>query len=148
MQFLRKWAIRLAWSVALVLGTLIVGGALDARRRHPDLKPWHRLVPHDVHAAEIDDGFTLEQWLRRESDVFGEVAAMENGLEPADRTLVNRFFPGSRTHHSRLGRDWNRTFELEPAELRGGAVLVHGLTDSPYSMRAVAELLAIQAMVH
>jgi alpha-beta hydrolase superfamily lysophospholipase len=130
--------------VALVLGTLVIGGALEARWRHPDLKPWHQLVPHDVHAAELGDGFTLDQWLRREAEVFGQVAAMENGLEAADRTPVNRYFPSSRTHPSRLARDWNRTVELEPSELRGGAVLVHGLTDSPYSMRAVAELLREQ----
>jgi alpha-beta hydrolase superfamily lysophospholipase len=140
-QFLRKWATRLAWSVALVLGTLVVGGALDARRRHPDLKPWHRLVPRDVHAAEIDDRFTLEQWLRREAEVFGQVAAMENELPAAERTPVNRYFTGSRTNAARFERDWNRTFELEPDQLRGGAVLVHGLTDSPYSMRPIAELL-------
>ena len=144
MSFLKRWATRLALAVALVLGTLIIGGALDARRRHPDLKPWHRLVPHDLHAPELDDGFTLERWLRREAEVFGEVAAMEDRLAPVDRTPVNRYFPSSRTHYSRLGRDWNRTFELEPAELRGGAVLVHGLTDSPYSMRAIAELLREQ----
>jgi len=143
-SFLKRWAVRLAVAVALVLGTLIIGGAFDARRRHPDLKPWHRLVPHDIHAAELDDSFTLERWLRREAEVFGEVAVMEDGLDPVDRTPVNRYFPSSRTHYSRLGRDWNRTFELEPAELRGGAVLVHGLTDSPYSMRAIADLLREQ----
>src|SRR4029079_3987538 len=100
-SFLKRWAIRLAVAVALVLGTLIIGGAFDARRRHPDLKPWHRLVPHDVHATELDDGFTLERWLRGEPEVFGEVAAMEDGLDPVDRTPVNRYFPSSRTHYSR-----------------------------------------------
>jgi alpha-beta hydrolase superfamily lysophospholipase len=135
---------RVAWSVALVLGTLIVGGAMDARRRHPDLKPWHRLIPNDMHAAEIDDRFTLDDWLRREAEVFSQVAAMEAALAAAERTPVNRYFIGSRTHATRLGRDWNRTFELEPGELRGGAVLVHGLTDSPYSMRSIAGILRDQ----
>jgi len=143
---MRKWAIRLAWSALLVLGTLVVGGGLDARWRHPDLKPWHRLVPRDVHASEIVDGFTLRDWLRREDEVFQQVAALERAIDGSDRTPVNRYFSGSRTHTSRLGRDWNRSFELEPSELRGGAVLVHGLTDSPYSMRPIAELLRDQGL--
>jgi alpha-beta hydrolase superfamily lysophospholipase len=139
--FLKKWAVRIAWGMILVLGTLVVGGAVDARRRHPDLKAWHRLVPHDVHADEISETFTLQQWMRREVEVFDEVATLERGMTGDNRTPVNRYFAGSRTHPSRLGQNWNRTFELEPTTLRGGTVLVHGLTDSPYSMRAVAELL-------
>ena len=33
---------------------------------------------------------------------------------------------------------------MRPPEIRGGALLLHGLTDSPYSLRHVAELLAQQ----
>ena len=144
MQFVKRWAIRLAWAVALVVATLIIGGALDARRRHPDLKPWHQLIPRDVHASEIGDDFTLADWLRREGEVFAEVDRLETNLPEADRTPVNRYYPASRTNPSRLARNWNRTFELEPDDPRGAAVLVHGLTDSPYSMRAVAEVLREQ----
>ncbi len=36
---------------------------------------------------------------------------------------------------------WNRTQILAAAAPRGGALLIHGLTDSPYSMRAIAERL-------
>ena len=40
------------------------------------------------------------------------------------------------------GTDWNRTFEIVPdGEIAGGALLIHGLTDSPYSMRGVGETL-------
>ncbi len=123
------------------MATLVVGGAVEARWQHPDLKPWHRITPQDVHADEIADGFGLAQWLQREAEVFAAVDAVEAQLAPEERTPVNRYFTASRTNPSRMGRNWNRTFELEPADLRGGAVLVHGLTDSPYSMRAVAELL-------
>ena len=41
-----------------------------------------------------------------------------------------------------MGSDGNRTYELLPAgEVVGGSLLIHGLTDSPYSMRAVGETL-------
>lgn len=144
MKLVKRWAIRLVWAVLLVLGTLIVGGALDARRRHPPLDPWHKLIPNDLHAGEMGDDFTFAEWLSREAEVFAEVARLEDELAETARTPVNRYYRGSRTNPSRLAKDWNRTFELEPETLRGGAVLLHGLTDSPYSMRAVADLLRDQ----
>jgi alpha-beta hydrolase superfamily lysophospholipase len=140
-QFVKTWATRLAFAILLILATLVIGGAVDARRRHPDLKPWHHLVPDDVDAGELTEDFTFERWLQREDEVFAEVEELERHVAADDQTPVNRYFASSATHHSRFGRNWNRTFELVPAEIRGGAVLVHGLTDSPYSMRAVAELL-------
>jgi alpha-beta hydrolase superfamily lysophospholipase len=143
-QTVKLWATRLVWAVVLVVATVIVGGALDARRRHPDLKPWHKLIPDDVDAGEMGEDFTFARWLQREDEVFAEVERMKAELPEADRTPVNRYYPESRTHPSRLAKDWNRTFEVVPDELRGGAVLVHGLTDSPYSMRTVAELLREQ----
>ena len=53
MRTVKRWAIRLVWAVLLVLATLVIGGAVDARRRHPDLKPWHELIPDDVDAGEL-----------------------------------------------------------------------------------------------
>jgi hypothetical protein len=56
-------------------------------------------------------------------------------LRPAaDRELAS--------HPSSAGRDWNRSFETKQATIRGGALLIHGLTDSPYSMRAIADVLS------
>ncbi|HVH55556.1 MAG TPA: hypothetical protein VM791_04845, partial [Vicinamibacterales bacterium] len=51
--FLRRWIIRLAWSAALVFVTIVIGGALDARRRLPDLQPWHRIIPRDLRVADV-----------------------------------------------------------------------------------------------
>jgi pimeloyl-ACP methyl ester carboxylesterase len=55
----------------------------------------------------------------------------------------SRFDPASPTHPSRFDRDWNLTWERRPAgPVRGEALLLHGLSDAPYSLRAVGELLA------
>ena len=54
---------------------------------------------------------------------------------------MNRYHPGSLSHPSSAGRDWNRSFETTPPTILGGALLIHGLTDSPYSMRNMAEVL-------
>ena len=141
MGWLWRLARRAALAAVLVLLTLIVGGALDARWRLPDLKAWHRVRLDDVRASTLNDTFTVPQYLAREEQLFAQVRAFESTIEAADRTPVNRYHPGSLSHPSSAGRDWNRSFETEPAVIRGGALLVHGLTDSPYSMRAVADVL-------
>jgi alpha-beta hydrolase superfamily lysophospholipase len=128
----------------LIATTLVVGGALDARRRHPDLKPWHQMVPNDLTASEMDDTFDFSRLLLRENEAFATVDAVEAAVAPEDRTPVNRFAAGSRAHYSHAEQNWNRTFELRPDAVIGGALLVHGLTDSPYSMKALAATLGQQ----
>ena len=140
---LRVWLVRLALVAVTIVVTMIVGGGFDARRRHPELKPWHRLVPaSEPTAAELTDTATLADYLRREAAVFDQVhREVELPLAEIDRTTANRFNAQGMSSPSRLPRDYNRTFELVPSTVRGGALLVHGLTDSPYSMRALAERL-------
>jgi hypothetical protein len=123
---------------------VVVGAAVSARSRIPDLKPWHRLVPSaEVHAADVGPAFTLDEYLAREQRVFDEVRTrIEDPLAPEERLSANRYDRGGRASPLRLGRDWNRTFEMATAAPAPCAVLlIHGLTDSPYSMRAIAERL-------
>ncbi len=141
MDTLWRWVRRAGFAAVLVLITVIVGGAFDARWRLPDLEAWHRISFDDLGASSIDDDSTFPQYRAHEEQLFAEVRAFESTIDPADRTPVNRYYDGSRSHPSKAGRDWNRSFETEPAVVRGGALLVHGLTDSPYSMRTVAEVL-------
>ena len=144
MKFIKRWTIRAIAAALLIVGTLVIGGALDARRRHPDLKPWHLMVPNDLTASEMSDTFEFSRLLARENEAFATVDAVEAAVAPEDRTPVNRFVVGSRAHYSQAGQNWNRTFELQPDVMSGGALLIHGLTDSPYSMKAVAETLRQQ----
>ncbi|HYB54236.1 MAG TPA: alpha/beta fold hydrolase [Thermoanaerobaculia bacterium] len=140
--FFARWTKRLLITAAVVLATIVLVRAFDARRP-PFLKPWHRYVPpSEVRAADMTENFTLEDYLRREDQVFREVKEnVEDRLAPEDRTAANRYFPDSAASPRRFPRDWNRTFELAPAEIKGGALLLHGMTDSPYSMRRLGEVL-------
>jgi alpha-beta hydrolase superfamily lysophospholipase len=140
---LTRWLVRGVWAAALVFATLVIGGAMDARRRLPDLEPWHRYVPADATASDLPDTTTLADYLRREDVIFQDVrtrierTSAGTGVPPA-----NRYDTRSRSSPPRLGSDWNRTHEIVPeGEILGGALLVHGLSDSPYSMRAVADTL-------
>src|SRR4029078_5716351 len=74
MRFSFRWLFRLAVLVAIVAATIVVGAAVSARSRIPDLKPWHRLVPSaEVHASDVRATFTLADYLAREQKVFDEV---------------------------------------------------------------------------
>jgi len=140
----RVWAVRLAATVVLVIVMLPIGGAVNAIRALPDLQPWHRLQTRlEPKAAEITPSFTLDQYLAREDAVFREArAAVDDVVSKGANALVpNRYVEGSRSHPDRLPFSGNRTQVLAAAAPRGGVLLVHGLTDGPYSMRALAERL-------
>jgi alpha-beta hydrolase superfamily lysophospholipase len=142
-QRLMRWSVWLVMALLLITATVIVGAAVDARYRLPDLQPWHRLIPRaEIRARDIDERFTLADYLKREDAIFAEVRSrVEDALPPEQARMANRYSRASRSSPTRLERDYNRTFELEPRELRGGALLIHGLTDAPYSMRAIAQQL-------
>ena len=140
---MKRWIVGILSAAALIVMTVIVGGAVSARHRLPDLEPWHRFVPPDVTAAELASA-TFADYLRREDDVFRAVRdRIESAATTSSTPAFNRYDPGSRSSPSRLGSDQgNRTFELVPAgEPVAGALLIHGLTDAPYSMRAVGDVL-------
>ena len=144
----RTWMVRLILAALLAVVTLIAGGGVQAVLNVPDLQPWHRLVPEaEVRAADLDDSFTLQQYLAREAAVFDQVR--DQVESPVSRSgsqaEANRYQSASISSPRRASRDWNRTFELTPTgALRGGALLIHGLTDSPYSMRSIATTLQAQ----
>jgi alpha-beta hydrolase superfamily lysophospholipase len=138
---IRRWMVRLAAGAALVFATIVIGGALDARRRLPDLEPWHRFAPQDARAGDFTPQSTLADYLAIEGRVFQAVHdEIELKLDHASRVPANRYNPDGIAYPGRLGTDWNRTQELKPAGgALGGALLVHGLTDAPYSLRTTAE---------
>src|SRR5688500_3834799 len=140
---LRRWTVRLAWSVFLVFATLVVGGALDARRRLADLQPWHRVVPRDFRASDLTPKSTLADYLAIEDGAFRTVEEeVEQKLAPEWRIQANRYNPDAHSSPRRMGTNWNRTQVLTPSgEPIAGALMVHGLTDTPYSMRTLGEQL-------
>ena len=62
-------------------------------------------------------------------------------VAPTDDLKFNRYRAGGPQDPGRWETNWNRTFELVPENIQGGALLLHGLTDSPYSLRKIGEIL-------
>jgi alpha-beta hydrolase superfamily lysophospholipase len=147
MSRVKRWALRVFWAGLLVFATIVVGRALESRRL-PDLEVWHRLVPADeITAADVSPDFTLADYLAREDRVFAEVAsAVASDSRLRNPSVPNRYVAGSVSSPARQAFDGNRTFERVPAQIRGGALLIHGLTDAPYSLHAAADLLASQGI--
>jgi alpha-beta hydrolase superfamily lysophospholipase len=132
---LLKWTVGLF--VLAVLGLLAIR-AYDAQRG-PPLSRWHTYTPHDLTAKQIRK-IEWAEYLKAESALFDEVRAkVTEKLEPEERVPTNRYFDGSPIYPGRFATDWNRSSVLEPDGAPAGAVvLLHGLTDSPYSLRHVA----------
>ena len=124
--------------VVVVAATLLAVRAYDAQRGAP-LQRWHTYVPHDMRAADIDKA-DWPTWLSAEEAVFREVRAeVVDKLDPESRSISNRYYEGSPIYPGKFAHDWNRSYVLEPdGPPVGAVVLLHGLTDAPYSLRHVA----------
>lgn len=122
----------------VVAATLLAVRAWDSQRG-PPLQLWHTYVPHDMRAAGIDKA-DWASYLKAEDALFREVRAeVVDKLEPENRTAGNRYFAGSPIYPGSFVHDWNRSYVLEPDGVPVGAVvLLHGLTDAPYSLRHIA----------
>jgi alpha-beta hydrolase superfamily lysophospholipase len=142
----RRWRRRLVGALLGVgaLAAAIASGHGIIARQHPDLKPWHTLPPEgEPTAAEMDVGMDLAAYLAREDAVLRDSRArIAAALAVEDDVPGNRFAPSWAGNPARLPVDWNRSFERVPERPRGLALLAHGMTDGPYSLRALAGRLA------
>ena len=60
-------------------------------------------------------------------------------LDDEAKVPGNRYYDGSPIYPGHFAQDWNRSYILEPdGPPVGAVVLLHGLTDSPYSLRHIA----------
>jgi alpha-beta hydrolase superfamily lysophospholipase len=140
----KAWLLRGIFAVLLAVALVAVGGAASAVSRLPDLEPWHRLISDlEPRAAEMTDQFTLAEYIGREQQVFDEAREQVERIVSASANpeVPSRYTEASRSHPSRIDAKWNHTYILDTPAPTGGALLIHGLTDGPYSMRAVAERL-------
>jgi alpha-beta hydrolase superfamily lysophospholipase len=123
--------------VVLAMVALLVFRVWDTQRG-PALEPWHTYVPADMHADEIDKS-DWTAYLRREDSIFRDVRReVVDKIDEAARVPGNRYFAGSPIYPGNFKQDFNRSYILQPnGPPVGAVVLLHGLTDSPFSLRHV-----------
>ena len=129
--------------VVLTLVVVVVQH-LDGRT---DLDIWH--------TADLDQEFTtespitsFEEYLALEERLFAqldELVYAQTG--PVGDDKVNRYKRGSLSDPERWSPNWNRSYEMPVDKPRASVLLLHGLSDSPYSLRNLAGRLH-EADVH
>ncbi len=137
---------RLKQVLFVVFGFLIaifIAWAFIARSM-PDLELWHTVeLESEFRAKDAEKVNTFEGYQRLETRLFKELDRKIIAKTPdSPAYLLSRYQPEGINNAVRLPHHWNRSYELKPKEIQGSALLLHGLTDSPYSLRAVARILA------
>lgn len=130
----KRALLALSYGLAGALVILVAVGAAALNSR-PDLKVWH--------TADLDAEFTAEspvrslgEYLELEERLFAELdREVCDRIDPEDTHSINRYHRGSLADPGIWPRNWNRTFELAVDDPAAGVLLLHGMSDSPYSLR-------------
>ncbi len=81
-------------------------------------------------------------YLALEGRLFGQLEEeiyADSGTGPAHQ--LERYSTGSAADPEHRQQNWNHSFELAHPSARGGVLLLHGMSDSPYTMRELAYAL-------
>ncbi len=119
---------------------LIIGAVLHLNSR-PDLKVWHQ-ADLDAEFKEDSPVHSFAEYLALEQRLFAQLEERVNAqIEPADQHDINRYNSGSLSDPARWPTNWNHSFELSVDAPRAGVLLLHGMSDSPYSLRTMGQHL-------
>ena len=126
-----------------VLGAVVaaVVAAVLVLNSKPELSVWHH--------ADLDEEFTqasavatLDEYLALEDRLFAQLQhEVYDKITDAERTDFNRYNAGSKSDPTIWPRNWNRTFDLANDTPAFGVLLLHGYSDSPYSLLTVGQQL-------
>lgn len=134
--------IALAKKTGMVVGIVLVvllAVRVYLSQQGPELHPWHTWRADEMSVRELDNA-DFAGYLAREKAIFTDLDnAVTAKTAGEDQTPLNRYYRQSLVWPGQFAPDANRSFVLMPAgKPRGAVVLLHGLTDSPYSVRHLA----------
>ena len=133
---LARWLATVA--VTVVLTVTLVTAIAD--RRMADLGPEHRLGLDQEFTAAAEQSTNWNDYLLIEAALSDELR-QEIDADGTRFSQVDRYWSGGLTNPDNFDTNWNLSYQLDASPARGVALLLHGLSDSPYSMRATAETL-------
>ncbi len=127
---------------ALVVGILLavlLAVRVYVSQQGPALQPWHTWHGEEMSAREIDK-VSFAEYQAQEQRIFRDMQREVTAkLTPETRTPINRYWGQSLVWPEKFSHNWNHSFVLMPTgEPKGAVVLLHGLTDSPYSVKRLA----------
>ena len=131
----------LATMLAGIFITLLVGFIFYLNNQ-PDLSVWH--------TAKLDEEFKADSpvksfadYLALEDRLFTQLSdKVYANIRPEERHMINRYNKDSLSDPDRWPTKWNRSFEIAGSKPIAGVLLLHGLSDSPYSLRHLGERLS------
>lgn len=106
----------------------------------PDLRGWHLERPQSEFCANnLHEGYSLSDYLEQEDRIFDELKRLVDGPWSVGAAgAYSRFLAGSICNPETFtDRNWNRSLVLKADNPIGGVLLLHGLSDSPYSLRSL-----------
>ena len=133
--------LRVVFSGLIVTPLLLLAGYVAYLDRGPELQVWL--------TADLDEEFTenspvssFSDYLALEERLFAQLdREVYAKTEPAGPMTVNRYQRGSLADPARWSPNWNRSYLLEHQAPRAQVLLLHGLTDAPYSLRQIGKRL-------
>jgi alpha-beta hydrolase superfamily lysophospholipase len=126
---------------AAIAAAVAVGFAAQAWWRLPDLSPWHTVRLGSEFKAGAGAPRTFAEYQAQEERLFGELKQKIYSAPSANASEIDRYVTGTLAARLALDTTGNRTHELTQASPRGAAVMLHGLSDAPYSLESVGRLL-------
>jgi alpha-beta hydrolase superfamily lysophospholipase len=140
MLFLAKLGLRILGASLIVTSAIYFVRAADSRRM-PDPGLEHRIRFDEEFTADLENTTDWQAYLRIEQALASELDS-KIVKNRQSGSLLDRYSRDSLTFPERFGSNWNLSYEISSPAPRGVAVLIHGLSDSPYSMLSTAETLA------
>jgi len=106
-----------------------------------DLNVWH-LADLDEEFAEESDVETFEEYLALEERLFKQLDELVYAKTPAGGDGdISRYSRGSLSDPQRWSPNWNRSFVWPAESPKATVLLLHGMSDSPYSLHSLGERL-------
>lgn len=123
-----------------VLLTVYFVTAFGSRRMMP-MADEHRITFKHEFRARDEERTDWAEYLAIEQRLAAELEEKIDSEARPD-SLLDRYSDDSLSYPGRFSSNWNRSYELAVPSPRGVAVMLHGLSDSPYSMLSTAQTLA------
>jgi len=135
-----RWTRRIVVGIAVVMAAFLLGVGL-VTWNFPDLGPPQTVVLRgEFRAGAAGAPEDLTGYMRLEDRLFAQLHEKVYRSVADPSSIFDRYVKGSPSDPDRQEIDWNRTRITVPSDHHGAALLLHGLSDSPYSLRRVGEL--------
>ncbi len=144
------WSVRKAARIlfSASLGALLIGiiGFIVYMNSLPSLSLWHTTILENEFntESEVKD---FDAYVALEKQLFDALdKEIYNKVPDTAKNPINRYTKNSASDPKRWDKSWNKSFELPVKNPKMGVLLIHGMSDSPYSLHTQAEYLHKQGV--